>query len=376
MNEESIVILGGYGSTGWRIAQLLLQETAVNVVLAGRNRDKAQAEAERLNKSYPGKRAGGAYADAAEPAGLKTLFSEASMVVVASSTAEYTADVAGAAMEAGIDYLDVLYSTKKMAILQDMATAIETAGCCFITDGGFHPGLPAALIRYVAGEYDRLSSALVGSVIKADWAALDLVPETMTEFVAEFMDFQGLVYRDGAWRKAGAMAMINPQKMDFGEPFGRQYGLPMFLEEMRVIPKLYPEIKETAFFVGGLNWFVDWLLSPVIMLSQRISPERSARPLGRLMYWGLRTFSRPPYGTLLKVEAQGEKAGHELAINLTVAHEDGYAFTAIPAVACLLQLLDGSIRKPGLWLQANVVEPKRLIVDMIRMGVEVRSGAL
>ena len=374
MNEESIIILGGYGSTGRRIAQLLLQETAVSVVLAGRNLEKAQAEAQRLNESYPGKRAQGAFADAAEPAGLHTLFAGADLVVVASSTAEYTAQVAGAAMASGIDYLDVQYSTQKMAVLQGMAADIEASGCCFITDGGFHPGLPAALIRYIAGEFDRLDSALVGSVIKADWAALDLAPETMAEFVAEFMDFQGLVFRDGGWRKAGTMAMINPKRMDFGEPFGRQYGLPMFLEEMRAIPELYPEIKETAFFVGGLNWFVDWLLSPLIMLGLRISPEKSVRPLGRLMYWGLRRFSRPPYGTLLKVEAQGEKAGHELAIDLIISHEDGYAFTAIPVVACLIQLLDGSIRKPGLWLQANVVEPKRLIVDMIRMGVEVRSG--
>ena len=337
MNSESIIILGGYGSTGRLIAQLLLQETAVEVVLAGRNRDKAQAEAERLNKNYPGERVRGAYADAADPESLRALFAEAGLVVVASSTVEYTANVAGAALDAGIDYLDVLYSTQKIAVLQGMAAGIEAAGCCFITDGGFHPGLPAALIRYVAGEFDRLTSALVGSVIKADWAALDLVPETMAEFVAEFMDFQGLVYRDGEWRKAGTMAMINPRRMEFGEPFGRQYGLPMFLEEMRAIPELYPEIEETAFFVGGLNWFVDWFLSPIIMLGLKISPDKSPRPLGKLMYWGLRTFSRPPYGTLLKVEARGEKAGHELAIDLTVAHEDGYAF---------------------------------------RMGVEVRSGTL
>jgi len=375
MNEKSIIILGGYGSTGRLIAQLLLQETTVKVVLAGRNLEKAQAEAERLNKSYSGERAEGAYADAAEPATLQTLFAEAGLVVVASSTAEYTANVAGAALEAGIDYLDVLYSTQKLVVLQGMAADIKAAGSCFITDGGFHPGLPAALIRYVAGEFDRLTGALVGSVIKADWAALDLVPETMAEFVTEIMDFQGLLYRDGAWRKAGAMAMINPKRMDFGEPFGRQYGLPMLLEEMWTIPELYPEIEETAFFVGGMNWFVDWLLFPLIMVGMKISPEKNARPMGKLLFWGLRTFSRPPYGTLLKVEARGEKAGHELAIDLTVAHEDGYAFTAIPVVACLLQLLDGSIRKPGLWLQATVVEPKRLIVDMIRMGVEVRSGS-
>jgi saccharopine dehydrogenase (NAD+, L-lysine-forming) len=46
--------------------------------------------------------------------------------------------------------------------------------------------------------------------------------------------------------------------------------------------------------------------------------------------------------------------------------------TAIPVIACLLQYLDGSLRKPGLWTQANIVEPNRLMTDMERLGVDVR----
>ena len=54
-------------------------------------------------------------------------------------------------------------------------------------------------------------------------------------------------------------------------------------------------------------------------------------------------------------------------------HKDAYMFTAIPVTACLLQYIDGSIRKPGLWTQANIVEPNRLIKDMERMGVQIKE---
>jgi hypothetical protein len=55
-------------------------------------------------------------------------------------------------------------------------------------------------------------------------------------------------------------------------------------------------------------------------------------------------------------------------------HKDEYLLTAAPTVACLLQYLDGSIRKPGLWFQANVVEPNRFFEDMARMGLPLKVG--
>ncbi|HEX9092329.1 MAG TPA: hypothetical protein VF831_12610, partial [Anaerolineales bacterium] len=79
---------------------------------------------------------------------------------------------------------------------------------------------------------------------------------------------------------------------------------------------------------------------------------------------------RPPYGTLLRVEAQGKKDGRPKTAQVTISHPDGYLFTAIPIAACLLQYLDGSLDKPGLWMQALVVEPIRMMHDMRRMGID------
>jgi len=377
MENTKLLILGGYGSTGRPLAELLLQETSAELILAGRNEQKAQALAAEFNEKFEGQRVIGERVDAADPKSIRQAFAGIDMVVVASSTANYTEQVAKAALDAGVDYFDVLFAAHKFETLQAMAPKIEEAGLCFITDGGFHPGLPAAVIRYIAPRFDRLDSARVGSVIKIDWNTLDLSPSTMKEFVSEFMDFQTLVFEDGRWRKTGALSMMIPKYIDYtcdiGPDFGRQYAIPMFLEEMRSIPDLYPEIKETAFLVGGFNWFVDWFVSPIIMVALKLWPQRALPSMGRLMFWGLTKFSKPPYGTLLKAEARGQIDAKPGAIDMFLYHEDGYAFTAIPAAACLLQILDQTSRRPGLWLQALIVDPDRLMVDMERMGIQIQS---
>lgn len=84
---------------------------------------------------------------------------------------------------------------------------------------------------------------------------------------------------------------------------------------------------------------------------------------------GMGTFHKPPYRVELQVQAAGLKDGRPATVRSSVAHPDGYELTAIPVVATLLQHLDGVARKTGLWMMGHVVDPRRLIGDMEKMGV-------
>jgi saccharopine dehydrogenase (NAD+, L-lysine-forming) len=343
----------------------------VSLVIAGRNGTRAAQASAEWNKRFPGERVRGLAADASDRESLRRAFAGADLVVVASSTSPYVATVAAAALEAGLDYMDPNYSTAKLAVLQDLAPSIERAGRCFVTDAGFHPGLPAALVRFAARRLDPLLSARVASVIQIDWATLDFSPATLEELVTEFREYKAMHFVDGRWRSMNWLEMMLPAWFRFDHGFGRRYAMPMFLEEMRPLPDLIPSLRETGFYVGGFSWFVDWVILPIGLGFLWAAPRRSTRLVGRMMLWGLKRFGRPPYGTLLKLEAKGLREGSEAQLTLSVFHPDGYVLTAAPMVACLRQMLDGTARKPGLHFQALLADPERLLADMKRMGVEV-----
>ena len=56
MDIKTFLILGGYGNVGRVLTRLLLQETNVRLVLAGRNFEKAKAAADQFNNLFEGNR--------------------------------------------------------------------------------------------------------------------------------------------------------------------------------------------------------------------------------------------------------------------------------------------------------------------------------
>lgn len=365
MISQTFLILGGYGNIGRLIAELLLKQTDTNLVLSGRNIEKAEMLAANFNQKYPGNRVSAQRVDAAEKLTLKNAFERVDLVIVASSSSEYMRNIAETAIEIGIDYIDCQYSIAKLQILNSLKKKIEGAGCCFITDAGFHPGLPAALIRYAAPYFDSLEKAYVGSMIKINWKNLSFSDYTVWEIIEELKKFKSCNCQH--WQ-----CKNRSKQFYFGWEFGKQTILPMFLEEIRTLPQTIPSLKETGFFVGGFNWFVDYLVMPLGLAALNLWPQKALKPVEKLLMWGLKTFSHPPYRTILLLEASGWKNEQYKAMRVEVSHPDGYALTAISTVACLLQYLDSSIRKDGLWLQAHLADPSRLLKDIQNLGATVK----
>jgi len=363
-----ILILGGYGLTGRPLARHLLRQSDVELVIAGRSLEKASTFAAQLNGEFASGRVSALRADAASAESLRAALQGVDMLVVTAPTTRYAQTVARAALDAGADYLDVQLDANKLKVLQSLAPEIERAGRCFITEAGFHPGLPSAMVRWAAARLDRLESAVSAGYLNMGQALP--YTEAVDELMQIFQDYQAQVYKNGAWTKVGSYEM---RKVNFGGEIGQRGCYSMFFEELRDLPRQIPSLRELGFYMAGSNWLTDWVITPIVMLGLKLAPKRGIRPMGRLMWWGMQNLSRPPYAVLLQLVAGGEKDGQPARVKLAVSHPDGYELTAVPVAACLLQWLDGSARKPGLWMMGHLVDPLRLFDDMQSMGVKVEE---
>lgn len=361
-----VLILGGYGNTGFYIAKLLLKETDVYVVIAGRNEIKAKTAANKLNLEFETERAKFEIVDASNKESCLKFFATVDFVIVASSTIEYVQNVAEAALECNIDYLDTQLSSKeKLEFLNSIKTQIKSQNRVFITDGGYHPGLPAAMIRYSALKFDKLIKANAFAYMQINWKELKFSDATREEFILELRDFNPLVFKNKKWQK---LKMSDAPKFDFESDFGKRVCFPMMMEELKLLPEQIENLEETGFYIAGFDWFTNLITMPLGMVLLKVAPNLSKRFVGKLFEFGTNNFVKPPFGVQITVIAEGEKDGKKKNIRMTLYNDDGYYLTAVPVVAAIKQYLSGKLNKPGLHIQANFVEPVEYFEDIAKLN--------
>jgi len=229
MKHPTILLLGGYGAVGRRLARLLLEQTAVDFVIAGRRLQEAEKFSAMLQIEFPDRAISARYADATDQKSLLEAFTGIDLVAVLTTTPEHIRAIAQAALECGCNYLDILVSASVWQDLSSLAAAIQAKGRTFISQAGFHPGLLAVLTRYGARFFDRYNEAVIAMAMNATFER----PEQAAEMIPIITNFSSEIFERGAWRKAKYSDAIT---VDFGPPFGRKELYPFWMEEMRAMP--------------------------------------------------------------------------------------------------------------------------------------------
>lgn len=366
MNPKHYLILGGYGGVGRCLARHILATMPARLTIAGRSLERAEAFAEELKKAYPDRSIHAASADASDLAGLQKAFRGVDMVIVAATTPDSIATIAEAALQAGADMMDILVRGDVVEQLQPFQERLIASGRVFITQAGFHPGLPAPFIRYASDRFDSYETANILMTMNAIFER----PSSTYEIIHEVGQGEARILKNGNWQKAGYRDAITTE---FAPPFGRRVCFPLQMQEIYSL-KDELGLQEMGVYSSGFNWFVDNLVFPLVMGLSAIKKGMGLHLAGFLMHKGILFFSENRPGVEFRLEATGLRHGLPTRYRITARYPDAFEFTSLAVIACLRQYASRTTNVPGLFLMGNFVQPKRIIGDLRLLGVEIEEG--
>ena len=365
MNHTTMVVLGGCGQVGRSVVRLLLEHTDASIVIAECRLEEAEALARELRSRKSPERLKVTFADASKPDSLRSAFRDADLVIVTSTTPDYTANVARACLDQGCDYFDILDSTDVVEVLEGIATQVKKAHRLFVTQGGLAPGMPAALARWVQPSFDRYMGARLG-------IALSLKTTERYEKVYDVFEFlvktRSLAFWEGRWRE---VPFNKTARLYFGPRFGWRDAFPVDMIEMHDLPAQLG-LEEVSIYAASPNRIVDYLARRLIWVLYRIKPRLGWPTLARIMLALSRRMTREPSGFSNVLEAWGQRDGKDVAVRVIMDHEDNYFSTAICVLAFVNQYLTGTFDGiAGVKMMGHIIDPGRAVQDLRSMGITV-----
>jgi saccharopine dehydrogenase-like NADP-dependent oxidoreductase len=344
---ERILILGGRGRIGRRVAVDLAAHTQAEIVVTGRT-----TTAKRVPTL--GERISFLALDLEDHAGLTreiTALRQSgdrpkNLVIHCAGPFHYRdARVLKACIEAGVNYVDVSDHpsfTRKAIAHRDAA---QSAGITAIVNTGIFPGISNSMVRRDAEQLDEVDRIHLSYLVAGSGGAGLTVMRTT--FLGLQRPFQA--WLNGQWETVKPYS--DREAVEFPPPYGRTGVYWFDMPETFTLPSAFPaKTVITKFgtvpdFYNHLTWSVahlwhPWLLqqSPVIEFLARVS-HRMTDVTDRLT--GI--------GVAIRSEVTGQKSGAPTQVTSTLLH-DNTAIAAGCGTGSVAQLLlTGKLEKPGVW---------------------------
>lgn len=353
-----IGILGAAGLAGKQIARRLLSEKVGIPVLFGRDPARLEALRDSLQPLTPESLVT-AVIDAGDQHALEHAFRSIDFLIIALSSRKNLPAIVNAALNTGTCCLDILLGSREKSVyLESHDRLFRERGLCYITDGGYHPGIPGTMVRRAEELCPGLHTVDIYGSFGLNWRKKRPSPETTEDFVHELKNMDMSVLKNGKWMSGWK----NMRRFDFGDGRGMKDCAAMGMDEIRLIPEFIPSVQNSGFYIAGFGRTIDWGIMPLSLAALALFPSME-RKVAKFFVWGLRRFGSHGEWAELRLAGKGKSGSIEMA----ASYPDPYDFTALPVAACIRQFAE-TPRRPGLWRQALFLDPTTFWNDLQAMG--------
>lgn len=342
MTRDKILIVGGYGEVGSRIAAQLEAERPGRVIVAGRHPEKARGLPARP-------------IDLGEPDSIEGALDGIDTVVACVRQRE--PHLLRAAVRRGLAYTSIAPPRITWADTEPLRAEAERTGARIILGAGLEPGITSVLVRAAAdrlGAVETVESALLLSL--GDTYGPDSMGFILDEVAESYT-----ITVDG--RPRAMHAFEDAKRVAFPSPIGRQraYTMP-FTDQF-----YYPTTTGARTAIARIALDPPWLADTIAALL-RVGLRRALRRGRGALHGGLdalrrRYRDRDRYALVLEVRGNGR------GLRWTLVGRQQAAATAAGAAAITAALASREVADAGVWLAEQVVTPGPFLARLAAQGL-------
>lgn len=335
------LIVGGYGAVGSALCRLLSEESDIDLVVGGRNPDRANALAAQL----------GATSRVVDVRDTKAVASALDGVQIVVNcfvdTGEPDMTLPRAALERGLVYMDL--AAVPVAHIEQILALDKPArahGAMLVTALGVNPGIPGVLALEAQNHFERIESV---DVYFAMGSRLEGLSPLSLRGVGVMMKTKPLQWYEGEWRRSSPSGA----KRHVGPPFDKTvyFGAAWITPDLMDLPRAIGA-QRFVFWSGLEKTFQGLLFLLGIKLGLTKTQQRAERFLRQLRRAG--RGSDTTNDIRLEIVVVGEKSGGRRQRTFSLHCGEEYAAAIAPAILCR-QVARGLVTKKGAFFCHQVV---------------------
>lgn len=360
---HDVLILGGYGNFGKRIAAALAHYN-IPLIIAGRNQDKADALATRLRSGG----AGGIRPLAIDAeSNLERRLQELKPAVVVNACGPFQNKdyrIAEACIRQRVHYVDLADGREFVTRITGLDTAAKAAGVCVISGASTVPGLSSAVVDFYKGEFSGID-ALEFGISPGQKSERGLAT---TEGILTYVGKKLKPARGDPKPRYGWQDLYRQKYPDLGYRWMANCDIP----DLDLLPKRYgiQKIHFSAGLESRVLHFGMFALSWLVRLGVPVGLSRHAAFLLRASHWFDR-FGSGDGGMHVIIRGKNHHgAACERRWFIVAKNGDGPQIPCVPAILIAKKLAQGVPMSPGAYPCVGIVDLKEYLKELSRFSVK------
>jgi saccharopine dehydrogenase-like NADP-dependent oxidoreductase len=278
-SEHTVLILGGYGFFGQRIATALSKQGGIRTIIAGRRLSECKAVAVAI--ALPAENA--VELDANDPKLAERLreLHVSTLIHTAGPFQNQDYVVARAAIEAKCNYIDLADGREFVANVEQLHSLASDANITVISGASSVPALSSAVINYHLPLFKTLESVRYGI---ASGARAPGIATMKGVFGYCGKPIHRLV--EGMW--STTYGWLDIHRHAFPAPVGKRWLGSCDIPDLALFPKYYPSLKTVVFYAGfasSIGHLTVWFLASLVKAGMLKSVVPFAPMFSRISKW-------------------------------------------------------------------------------------------